>query len=257
MITVILNGYRRPNQLAEQISALNSGTVKPSEILCWYNYPGDDYAVNYEIGEDIPVAYNNYNYGVWSRFYFAMNASHPFVCVFDDDTVPGSRWLENCLQTMETHEGLLGTVGLRYLLPSNPQSDKCSYYERFIRFGWVHGGQCTIPIEVDLVGHCWFFKREWLSHFTRELPNPRFTTCGEDMHFSYMLQKYAGIKTYVPPHPHGDTSLWGSIHGAKYGDDSVSLWNSNAESSDGTPFKVLMNEFFIEQRKRGWRLINE
>ena len=35
-ITVILNGYKRGNQLTEQLEALNNGTVKPNEILLWY-----------------------------------------------------------------------------------------------------------------------------------------------------------------------------------------------------------------------------
>jgi hypothetical protein len=30
------------------------------------------------------------------------------------------------------------------------------------------------------------------------------------MHFSYMLQKYANIPTYVPPHPRNNKELWGS-----------------------------------------------
>ena len=36
-ITVILNGYKRGNQLSEQLDALNNGTVKPNEVLLWYN----------------------------------------------------------------------------------------------------------------------------------------------------------------------------------------------------------------------------
>jgi GT2 family glycosyltransferase len=42
-ITVILNGYKRGKQLTEQLNALNNGTVKPDEILLWYNNPGDDF----------------------------------------------------------------------------------------------------------------------------------------------------------------------------------------------------------------------
>ena len=46
-ISVILNGYKRGNQLNEQLNALNSGTIKPDEILLWYNNPGDDDLINY------------------------------------------------------------------------------------------------------------------------------------------------------------------------------------------------------------------
>ena len=91
----------------------------------------------------------------------------------------------------------------------------------------------------------------------RELPDPKYNTCGEDMHFSYMLQKYAGIKTFVPPHPISDKELWGSIKGAEYGGDQNSLWESNQRSIDGIPFRALMNDYFYNQRMNGWRLCNE
>ena len=65
--------------------------------------------------------------------------------------------------------------------------------------------------KVDIVGHCWFFKREWLSTFWRELPPNDFSNiAGEDIHFSYTIQKYLGLETFVPPHPPNDFDLWGS-----------------------------------------------
>lgn len=255
MITVVLNGYRRKDYLEEQLEALQNQTLKPNEILLWYNNPNDGSEPNYEIGTKIPVAYCNYNFGVWARFYFAMNAQNPYVCVFDDDTIPGKRWLENCMETMKTHEGLLGTVGVLYPKPLPPEHS--SYYEHYLRFGWVPAGNNDIPVQVDLVGHSWFFKKEWLSYMVRELPDPKYNTCGEDMHFSYMLQKYANIPTYVPPHPRGDKELWGSIKGGEYGGDAVSLWETNQASIEGTPFKELMNQYFREQRLKGWKLVNE
>ena len=159
------------------------------------------------------------------------------------------------MNTMKTHEGLLGTVGLLYPVPLPPQYS--SYYEHYLRFGWPDLGNNDKTVQVDLVGHSWFFKKEWLSHMWREIPDPKYNTCGEDMHFSYMLQKYAGIKTYVPPHPRSDMELWGSIKGGTYGGDANSLWESNQRSIEGVPFKELMNQYFREQRLKGWKLVNE
>ena len=31
---------------------------------------------------------------------------------------------------------------------------------------------------------------------------------GEDIMFSYLLQKYGNIKTFVPPHPENNKELW-------------------------------------------------
>lgn len=253
-ISVILNGYKRGACLDEQYDALQKSTIKPDEILLWYNHP-EVGEVNYEIIGKIPTALSNLNMGVWARFAYALNSKSKYVCIFDDDMVPGTEWLKNCLDTTKTHPGLYGAVGLLYLLPNPPQYS--SYYEKYIRFGWVPEGHIESPIQVDLVGHVWFFEREWLSYFWRELPDPKYNTCGEDMHFSYMLQKYAGIKTYVPPHPQKNTNMWGNVIGSKYATDSNSMWETNQPSTQGTPFKQLMNEFFVEQRKSGWKLINE
>lgn len=256
-ISVILNGYKRKNALTEQLSALNNQSTKPSEILLWYNYPGSDDLVNYDVINKIPTAFSNVNLGVWARFAFALNCKSEYICIFDDDTIPGRRWLENCLETMTTHNGLLGTVGLLYQSPIRP-IDACSYYDPYIRYGWVNNGiQNETAVEVDLVGHSWFFKKEWLSYYWRELPDSKYNTCGEDQHFSYMLQKYAGIKTYVPPHPKNNVELWGSIKGAEYGGDVNSMWETNQLSNTGVPFKEHMNNFFIEQRQKGWKLVNE
>lgn len=253
MITVILNGYKRGSNLDEQYEALQNQTVKPSEILLWYNNPGDG-DPNYEIGTKIPTAYCTDNFGVWARFAFALIAKNPYICIFDDDTIPGKEWLENCMSTMEKTPGLLGTVGLLYPNPLPANHQLCSYYEYYTRHGWVNPNEETM--QVDLVGHSWFFKKEWLSDYWREQPNPKYNLCGEDMHFSYMLQKYRNIPTYVPPHSKYNIEMWGSIKG-QYGADENSLWESNKQTMSGDPFRLSMNEYFVEQRRKGWRLINE
>ena len=183
-ISVILNGYKRKESLSFQYDALQNSTIKPAEILLWYNSPIDNSFINYDIMEKVPTAFSNLNLGVWARFAYSLNAKYDYVCVFDDDMIPGKKWLENCIHTIEKVNGLIGAVGLLYIKPDRP--DISSYYEPYIRFGWIPNGHNDNPVKVDFVGHIWFFKREWLSYFWRELPDPKYFTCGEDMHFSYM-----------------------------------------------------------------------
>jgi len=253
-ITVILNGYRRGDNLNEQYEALQNQTIKPDEILLWYNNP-EITDPNYEIGTKVSTAYCTANFGVWARFAFALNAKSKYICVFDDDTIPGTKWLENCLTTIKIHEGLLGTVGLIYPNPLPPEHPRCSYYEYYERYGWVNPNEQTK--QVDFVGHAWFFKKEWLSDYWRELPDPKYNICGEDMHFSYMLQKYRNLPTFVPPHPVNDLEMWGSTKGAMYGTDQNSMWETNKQTATGAPFKQAMHDYFVEQRQRGWKLIGE
>jgi len=256
-ITVIMNGYKRP-WLQEQLNAINNQSVKPKEILLWYNFPGDGHLINMEVSQKCKTAICNHNFGVWARFAFALNAKYKYVCVFDDDTIPGKRWLENCLNESNKQQGLYGTRGIRY-------GSKQTYYGPNTIFGWSTPNCRAITnnetVEVDIVGHSWFFEKNFLSSYWRELPDPEYIFCGEDMHFSYAIQKYLGLKTYVPPHPANDMDLWGSIKGEEYGGGMTSLWvgNPRLELSPGNikSNHDLMDEYYIKQCNKGWRLVNE
>jgi hypothetical protein len=91
----------------------------------------------------------------------------------------------------------------------------------------------------------------WLSIFWRELPEiNQSKLVGEDMHFSYTLQKYANIGTFVPPHPKNNMDMWGSIpeHAWKHGTDSnaISVHNSNMN---------LMSEVYRGYIDKGFKTI--
>ena len=160
-VTVILNTYKRPHTLRQQYEAVVGQSCAPAEVFVWQNHP--DYGQGVEVDpstfdEDVldrcvTVNSVNTNFGVWGRFAFALNARTTYVCVLDDDTIPGARWLENCLETMRTHRGLLGAVGIVH-------EDTASFAEHR-RVGWCAPNQNVEA--VDYVGHAWFFEREWLT----------------------------------------------------------------------------------------------
>lgn len=234
-ITVILNGYLRPQFLAEQIESVKNQTVQPTEIMLWQNATE---GFDPDITNNITVAASNKNLGVWARFAYALNAKTEYICIIDDDTIPGSKWFENCLNTMETHEGLLGTIGLIYKSNHN--------YLEHSRWGWDYPNEEVV--RVDIVGHCWFFKREWLSAFWRELPPLGFEYIGEDMHFSYTIQKYLGLNTYVPPHPVSDKQMWGSLKGWPLG---------NVHPSSAIPGRInAMDRYYRLLIQKGFKIIN-
>jgi hypothetical protein len=247
-ITVVLNGYKRNYSLKEQVEAIKKQTVEVDEIFYWQNTAPDvDY--DEDTYNELNSALSNYNYGVWARFAFALNARTDYVCVLDDDTIPGNRWLENCLNTYETNPGLLGGIGLRF---------KNDRYEidnlpdgRLHRYGWDNtpqvAGNNTTPVQVDIVGHSWFFSRDLLSVFWRELPDSKLWSmlCGEDIHFSYMLQKYTDMKTWVPPHPPDDTSMWSSLKGMLYGTDKNAIYYVNRKTGEMDDYlKYCLNKGF-------------
>lgn len=217
-ITVILNLYKRPDNLPEQIKAFKNQTVKPKEIWVWQNYPNEKYteSVNpHKEGEG--VAYHAYidkwitsnnNWGVFGRFTMAQMVKTKFVCINDDDTIPGPRWLETCLESFRTNPGLQGGIGVRL---------EADNYRQHHRIGWADPRPTTE--EVDLVGHSWFFDKSYLKYIWMEEP---FTWNMEDAHFSYCLQKYGNVKTFVPPQ-FGDKSS--SILGYELGVDDAAMSN--------------------------------
>jgi hypothetical protein len=239
-ITVILNCYRRPYNLRMQIDALRSQTNPPKEIWLWVNQHPDNEGFSYDtLGLD-KIFHNDYNWKFYGRFAGALLADTEYVAIFDDDTIPGSKWFENCLDTMEGNEGIMGSAGVIL-------DDK--YYVRHERSGWAVQNPKTT--EVDLVGHAWFFKRDWLQYLWREKP-PTWDN-GEDMHFSYAAQKYGGIKTYCPPHPPEDRELHGSIMGNELGIDDKATSNNN-ETSHQQFFTE--RDFCVQEAlRKGWQTV--
>ena len=84
-ITVVLNAYKRSN-LKEQVEAIRKQTVPVKEIFYWQNTaPGFEY--DEDTYMELNASLSNYNYGVWARFAYALNAKSDYVCVIDDDTI--------------------------------------------------------------------------------------------------------------------------------------------------------------------------
>lgn len=205
-ITVILNCYRRPEYLEQQIDSIRSQTIQPKEIWIWVNHHEDNEDIDFSRFNVDKVIRNDFNWKFYGRFAGAMLSDTKYVALFDDDTIPGKKWFENCMETMKQKEGILGGAGV---ILSGEQ------YTGHTRYGWSSTNEEIV--EVDLVGHAWFFKQEWLKYLWMEKP---FTwENGEDIQFSYCAQKYGGIKTYCPPHPKDDMEKFSSTKGYELGVD--------------------------------------
>jgi GT2 family glycosyltransferase len=231
-ITAILTLYKRPHTLIEQLTAVQNQSVPPAKIIIWKNHAeGIELpAIPSELMKNVTIIQSSENYGVWARFTPGLLVNTEYVCVFDDDTIPRRKWFENCLNTQKTHPGLLGAIGIAF--------NEGNQYVSTRRYGW--DGSCETAVEVDIVGHAWFFRQEWLGMLWQFRPNYELMIrAGEDIAFSYMLQKH-GIKTYVPPHPKDDIEMYGSdpVKAMKYGTDSAAI------TSDGAIFPIF--KFILE-----------
>jgi Glycosyl transferase family 2 len=246
-ITVVLTVYRRPHTLIQQLDAVQNQSVPPQSIIIWKNqYDGITLPeIPEHLMKNVSIIDSGKNFGVWARFAVSLLANTPYVCVFDDDTIPGRRWFENCLNSMKIREGLMGTIGLVF---------HTNNYWEYNRVGWDSKNNCNNKdlTEVDIVGHSWFFKREWLCDLWSIAPDySKFLTYGEDIAFAAFLQK-KGIPTLVPPHPHGQWDLFGSHPQLawKYGSEEVGIW---AKPESSSRFPELL-DFFI--KNHGFKLLH-
>ena len=126
-ITVILNAYRRPYNLVKQIESIRNQTRPPKQIWLWVNDHEDLDGFDFKTLDIDRMFRNDHNWKFYGRFSAALLADTQYVAIFDDDTVPGSRWFENCVETMSETPGILGSAGV--ILHSNT-------YNPHTRCGW-------------------------------------------------------------------------------------------------------------------------
>lgn len=239
-ITVILNCYKRPEYLKEQILAIENQTVKPKEIWIWYNTPED--RVQVDLNENFSnyrIVTSSHNFKFHARFALGLMVETEYVAFFDDDTIPGNKWFESCIETMNViGDGILGTTGV--VLNED-------LYDNNYKVGW-NGIKNSKITEVDLVGHAWFLKQKNLKYLWYE--KPESLENGEDIQLSYLCQKYGNISTFVPPHGK-DLQTWGSLpeKGNLYGNDKNANWIHKSNH------KSLRNKIVKNLIRKGWKRV--
>ena len=241
-ITVILNVYARPEYLDKQVKAIRAQSVPPTEIWIWSNPSNQP---QYDFSEYCDrFIYSNHNWKFFGRFTLGLMARTKYVAFIDDDIIPAPKWFENCLATIrqDSYNGILGGYGVRFIADD---------YDNREIVGWC-GTLCDTPQEVDFVGHSWFMEKDHLRYMWHE--EPYTYDNGEDMHLSYTAQKYGQVKTFVPPHPLSDKSLWSAepITSAARSKDPQGSSVGNKQEHNR-----IRNEIVSDYRRKGWRFQRE
>ena len=237
-ITAILTAYRRIEYLPEQIAALRLQTNPADEIWVWTNAAEEDLVDISALADRVVVS--NSNWLFWGRFALGSMVRTGYVAFFDDDVLPQPRWFEHCLSTIKSgYDGILGGSGV--WLPSE------GGYSSKNKAGW-NGKHLNSTVTVDLVGHAWFMRKQHLHYMWRE--EPLSWDNGEDIHLSYMALKHGGVRTYVPPHPENDSSVWscrpdfGKVAGRK-----------NVATFKTKDHKQTRNDIVDAYREDGWKIV--
>ncbi|MCR4788554.1 MAG: glycosyltransferase [Lachnospiraceae bacterium] len=208
-ISVVLTMYKRPDRLITQLEAIEAQSVKPSHIFLFQDHI-DNGVYTIELRDEIKKRFDGVhicekNVGVWDRFKYAYEVCDSnYVCIFDDDTIPGKRWLENCYMHMIQQHGIYVTIGVSLKRPTN-------YPGRgWYRTGW--GAPYQGNAEVDFGGHSWFVKKEYLKTMAEEKIelHEKYKYVGEDAYLSFSNLGSSGVRTIVPRHYNFSRETWGS-----------------------------------------------
>lgn len=245
-VSVIMSGYKRSYSSKEQYDAIKNQTYKNIDTVFWVNTV-KDVVYDKEVLNGCHTIVSNTNYGVWGRFALALMLPTKYICIIDDDTIPGNQWIENCLETISKHPGVITTRGITM----NPGRDHLyPMTDSYTAHGWCNPNEQVV--EVDMGCHCWFFEKRLLTTFWLAMPQPIPMDFGEDMHLSFIAQKYFQLGTYVAPHPISNKNLWGSHSekGHEYGSDQNAIsWNGIANMG--------MNKYWNQMRKLDYKIVAE
>lgn len=189
-ITTILTQYKRPHLHALQVDSIRNQSVN-SKIICWINGTTNPVKIT---GVEYITCDSNWKFH--ARFALSLVCQSYYISIIDDDIIPGKDWYKNCLKYEDS--GILGASGVKLL------SHWKTSYKPYTKYGHLenHNKELT---EVDLVGHAWFFQKEFVRPMFSE--EPYSYDNGEDIQLSAL----AKVKTYVPPHPIENTDIWGCL----------------------------------------------
>lgn len=247
-VTVVMNGYKRSYAAKEQYEAYRNQSVGTPEMLFWGNTPETHDVETQELPykkyvvDGSTSAICNENLGVWARFAYALNAKTPFVCVVDDDTIPGSKWLENCIDTTYALNKpcVLTTRGVKLKNSDYPVPGSYS------TAGWCNPNEKTE--RVDFGGHCWFFSKTVLKAFWLQAPDVLPLNYGEDIHISWAAWQTFKGETFVPPHPVDQPELWGSQR-----DTAIHFGEDLSATSRDRDASIGMNRYVQGILKSGYK----
>mgnify|MGYP005826221023 CR=1 FL=1 len=237
-ITVILSVWRR-DHLNRQIGSIMSQSKKPYQVWIYQNENHFNINIPEEIKKEHKISViqsKDINFKFHARFALPLLCDTEYVAIFDDDTIPGQRWLENCIKTSKKNNSIVLARGLTVRPGYEKQRDQNL-------FATGDGRPIETDTEVDLGGHCWFFKTEWCNYMWRD--RPFSWNNGEDIHFSAACKFYGGIRSFVPEMPANDMSLWGDLE-QHLGADQHATWRKSDHS-------VLRGDTVKYWINKGWK----
>lgn len=200
-LTVLLAYSTRPELIAVQHRLLSTQSVQPRAVFAHVN-PSDKIEIPpaaMAMIDAIPNTRPNVDIGAWARWGLVATVGTEFVCIIDDDCMPGPRWFELALAKIQATEGdsIVCAAGIVY------RSD------RFDDIALV-GPEAPPATEVDVdVGRgAWFMRTSTARRVLAE--EPAWPMLSTGLHVASVVQALEGFTTVLPYSP-ADRAGWGML----------------------------------------------
>lgn len=249
-VTVYLNCFERPEFFRRQLQALRAQSVQPAHVVTLVN-PGsvnqDERALS---GAQVMMVRTNVNLGPWFRFTMALEAPTKYVCILDDDTLPGPRWLEAAIQRLEAEESALehsGDVGglcvaaTGQVYRSDSAADHYSVGPHSPR---------EEELAVDVGGQGWVLRKDMLLA-AAALPRQGNGRLGWALHLAAALQLRDVLTIVLPYDPH-NKEAWGMSEAPSKERSATEAIDREAAQGVGTNVAGLRADIYAGYRTLGW-----
>lgn len=198
--TAVIGVYDGVDNIQKIINALKGQTLPPSEIIIWVN---KNNAVIFDKSKFVHQVDNiiesSKNGGCYTRYTACYTATTEYIMMLDDDTIPGKRWAEKCINHIKSHP--TDIIGSRGIILERPA------YRPNVTIDPMFNNAVKVT-QVDVVGHCTFFKRTHVKYMFEYLPTEWAN--GEDIQFCAEAMRN-GINVVVLPQSNTEPDGLGSL----------------------------------------------
>ncbi len=222
--SAIITMWKRKDYLAEQLAAINAQSIPPEEIIIILNESNLRESMIREIGgPDIKIIRSDIN-SLYSRWAISYIAKGDYISVFDDDVVPGKKWIANAIRACARYNAVVGPAGRVY-----NESGLHGYYKMVTPGGNSQNSiDCSeTDVYCDWICNSYLFKREWVGHILSSLRHNESFKTFDDIQLATSLYLSGGIQCVTPMQPKSDPDLHGSLQ-HDYGNDSHAIWKNNS-----------------------------